>query len=95
MFRFYIFVCLHLFYLPSAAQTNEKTFVLNGMVKGRDTGIIILYYSNYNKEIIRDTSYLKSGSFTFIGKLTAPTFCWLTAKGEGNTTSLFVEPKEQ
>lgn len=80
---------------------TQQQFILNGSVNGRDTGYIVLRYTNYSGKYIQDTTYLQKGQFRFEGKINEPTFAGL--KGykniidfkEVNYTNFFLEPGTQ
>jgi peroxiredoxin len=75
---------------------KEKSFFLDGNLKGKDTGVIILIYSKDNKQRVRDTSYVTNGKFSFVGKVLQPSFCTLKiTTGKGNYTNFFLEEGQQ
>lgn len=93
MIREFLFCIIFTFnYLFAYSQEN---FVLNGVVEGKDTGIIILSYPNVDNIYVSDTTKLIKGNFSFYGKLNQPTFSWLSSNGKGNRTSSFLEGKKQ
>lgn len=95
MIRFAVLVVL-LFFLGVSYAQNGESFVLNGIIKGRDTGVIILGYPITNNQIISDTTYLKKGKFKFSGKISQPSFSSLRGPAiGGNTINLYLEPGEQ
>jgi thiol-disulfide isomerase/thioredoxin len=80
---------------------TQQQFILNGKVNGRDTGYIILRYTDYSGKFIQDTTYLQNSRFSFEGKIKEPTFA--SMKGyrkiidfnEVNYTNFFIEPGTQ
>ncbi|MFT4156056.1 redoxin domain-containing protein [Parafilimonas sp.] len=79
----------------TAAQSKQpkNNFLLRGIFKGRDTGIIILRYPNVNDKWQSDTAILTNGKFQFSGYLSQPSFCWLKgSSSNGNSVSFFLEP---
>lgn len=50
-------IALLFFSQPGAAQS----FVLNGMIEGKDTGSIVLIYTNAENKDCGDTAFLKYG----------------------------------
>ncbi|MEO6134179.1 MAG: TlpA disulfide reductase family protein [Ginsengibacter sp.] len=74
---------------------SQKNFAIDGTIKGRDTGSIVLFYPNANGTFTFDTSQIQNGQFRFSGEINEPVFCNVSTKGEENFTSLFIEPKQQ
>ena len=80
---------------------SVNKFILKGIVNNRDTGYIILAYTNSFGKFIRDTAFLKNGNFQFEGEIPEPVFA--TIKGytrmidyeNVNYTEIFLEPKVQ
>ena len=74
----------------------EKSFFLDGSLKGKDTGTIILIYPKDNKQWVQDTSYVTKGKFSFGGKVLQPGFCTLKSPtGNGNYANFFLEEGQQ
>lgn len=95
MIRFGVLIVLLIFIKVSHAQ-SEESFVLNGIIKGRDTGVMVLAYPVTNNHIISDTTYLKKGKFKFSGKILEPSFSSLRGSArEGNITNFYLESGEQ
>jgi peroxiredoxin len=92
MFRFIFCLILAINANQSFSQNN---FVIEGTITGKDTGSIILSYPKENHKFYNDTSTINDGKFLFTGEINQPTFCWVFTKGNGNRTSLFIEPKRQ
>ncbi len=98
LFKHFSFFCTCFIFTYCSAQNN---FVLNGTVNGRDTGYIILRYTDYGGEWTVDTTYLKNGKFKFEGNISEPTLA--TIKGyrkiidfnEVNVTDIYIEPGNQ
>ena len=59
--------------LSQNTNSIKDEFVLNGHIKGRDTGLIVLNYTNSDEKWMRDTTYLKEGVFQFKGSVSQPT----------------------
>ncbi len=96
MIRFVVLIILLLFFKGNYAQSDKEFFVLNGIIKGRDTGMIVLLYPVTNNKIVRDTTYLQKGKFQFSGKIFQPTSSSLRGSArEGNITYFYLEPGEQ
>jgi peroxiredoxin len=75
---------------------KEKSFFLDGNLKGKDTSVIILIYQKNNYQRVQDTSYVTNGKFFFVGKVLQPSFCTLKSPtGKGNYTKLFLEGGQQ
>lgn len=82
-------------------DSGSGRFILKGKVQGRDTGYIIMRYTNYAGQRLADTAYLQNGQFKFQGKVSEPTRA--TLKGyrkiidfnEVNFTNIYIEPGEQ
>lgn len=69
--KFFLLFISSLFSMQLKAQIHQtaKLFVLTGKVKGRDTGYLILRYTDYRGKLTNDTTYLQNGSFEFSGKI--------------------------
>lgn len=93
-----LFFCSCLIFINCQSQNN---FVLNGTINGRDTGYIILRYTNYAGTWIKDTTYLKNGKFQFEGKISEPTLAVIKGYrkiidfNEVNFTNIYIEPGQQ
>ncbi|MGH2646993.1 MAG: DUF4369 domain-containing protein, partial [Ginsengibacter sp.] len=79
----------------------NKKFVLTGRVYGRETGFIVLRYTNASNKWIYDTAYLKNGKFRFGGEINEPTVAIISGKkkeidfDEVNYVNIFLEPDSQ
>jgi len=94
--RFIVLIILLLLFRETYAQSNKEFFVLNGIIKGRDTGRIILGYPVTKDKYFRDTAYLQKGKFQFTGKIFKPTSSSLKGSAaEGNIIWFYLEPGEQ
>ena len=82
----------------TAQQKPNNQFVLKGQVTGLEDGWLNLYYSDINGKRVHDSTELKSGSFSFKGKIAEPTMAYLGLKEEkrsqDNSVSFFIEPSE-
>lgn len=92
----------NIFAIFGMSQTEgNKQFVLTGVVHGRDTGFIVLQYTNTLGKWIRDTTYLQNGKFIFEGKINEPTRAIVSGKSkiidfdEVNYVDIFLEPDTQ
>jgi thiol-disulfide isomerase/thioredoxin len=80
----------------NAQQKPDNQFVLKGQVTGLEDGWLNLYYSDSNGKRVHDSAALKSGRFSFKGKIAEPTMAYLGLKEEkrsqDNSVSFFMEP---
>lgn len=97
---FFLIGCI--FSITGAAQSPvSKQFELIGKVNGRDTGSIVLKYTDAIGKWIMDTTCLKEGNFKFAGKISEPTMANIVGKKkiidfeEVNFVSIFLEPGMQ
>lgn len=78
------------------AQQANNRFILNGIIKGKDTGMLYLYYTNTNNKRAMDSAVIANGKFSFKGTISEPTMAYLQLKEEkrnqNNATSFFMEP---
>lgn len=81
---------------------DGKSFVLNGIINGCDTGHVILVYTNFMGKWTRDTTYLRNGRFRFEGKISEPTLASVSGYrpkiidfNQVNYVSIFLEPTVQ
>lgn len=90
-----------LFFTTLAAGAQQKTanqFFLNGRLKGENSGMMYLYYSNSQNAREKDSAVITNGKFSFKGKINEPTMAYLALKEETETrdqnhsTSFFMEP---
>lgn len=92
-----LFVCHPLF---GQELKEDNAFILQGKVKGRDTGILVLRYTNTFGTFIKDTTFLNQGYFRFRGYITDPTSAMLIGKTSSNSLDdpnlvrLFLEPNK-
>src|ERR1039457_888523 len=71
MKQFFIFDILIIILFSSVFAQNGNEFTLVGSVKGIDTGKIYLRYY-YNNKVIKDSSEIISGKFSFKGLINEP-----------------------
>lgn len=77
--------------VAQSKQNKNTSFVLMGDLKGRDTGIIVLWYPKIDGQYVRDTAFINKGKFQFTGNISEPSFSWLLgSRKDGNTISLFL-----
>ncbi|MDO6429651.1 TlpA disulfide reductase family protein [Flavitalea sp. BT771] len=73
-------------------------FEFAGMISGRDTGIVVLEYSDVSAKWIQDTAHLVNGKFGFKGELQGPTQAYFVGNvrsmsmDDPNRKLLFLEP---
>lgn len=81
-----------------SGQVVKQKFILNGHVKGLDTGMIKLTYRDFMNKRIRDTTYLKNGNFSFTGFIGEPMLATIWGGGKtpalrnANQAEIFIEP---
>lgn len=97
----FLMMC-NIFAIFGMSQTEgNKQFVLTGVVHGRDTGFIVLRYTNILGKWVSDTTYLQNGKFIFEGKINEPTRAIVSGKrkiidfDEVNYVNIFLEPDTQ
>lgn len=102
MKNFFLLIICNLITIIAGAQTiTNKKFVLSGIVHGRDTGFIVLRYTNASCKWVSDTTYLKNARFRFDGEINEPTHAAISGKkkiidfDEVNYVSIFLEPDSQ
>ena len=66
LFLLFIFFTLSLYSQNKAAQTK---FTLNGKIKGKNTHIVYLQYFDNADKKVKDSCFVKNGTFTFIGNV--------------------------
>lgn len=94
---FLVICCLTLM-IGKSQSIKGKSFILDGMVYNRDTGYIILRFTNSSGKWIRDTTTLQNGKFQFEGEISEPV--WANIYGYKkiidfeyvNYTDIFIEP---
>ena len=73
-------------------------FIIVGKIEGRDTGRIILGYTDSEGKYVNDTAFLKNGNFSFKGKINQPTLAGIVGNitsdlmDDPNRTIFFMEP---
>lgn len=78
-------------------QAQDRPFVLQGKIKGQNSGKIKLYYESGNG-YKQDSAAIRNGAFEIKGTLTAPTMAYIAgavksqSMDDPNSTSLFLEP---
>jgi peroxiredoxin len=77
--------------LASCGGRKENQFVINGTVKGADTGMVFLQKRDADSWINIDSASVKKGAFSFNGSMASPEFCKLYIKGTPYMYSFFVE----
>ncbi len=100
-----LIILLTFYFLNGSSQylknKQTETFFLKGKVTGRDTGYIILRYTNSFEKWITDTTFLKNGEFKFTGKINQPTYAVIKGYpieidfNEVNFVNFFLEPGQQ
>lgn len=98
----YLFILCYLSsncFSQTSSPSLKNTFTLNGQVKGRDNGRMILKYQDSTNDWMSDTTWLNNGKFTFEGFIDQPTLGILgdpkyVNGGAINTVLLFIEPTE-
>ena len=69
---FYFFNFSFVLFLMNSAfcQTdNNNSFNITGKIIGRDTGVVVLYYTNSDNKFDKGLSFLKNGKFRFTGEV--------------------------
>jgi len=78
-------------------KANEK-FVLDGKIMNQQEGAVYLSYPDKDGKFIRDSTFLKNGSFQFTGSIKEPTMASFSGKvasrssEDPNYTNFFLEP---
>lgn len=95
--QFILLIILVHFSVVNAFSQNTKNFqgqfTLNGWLKGRDTGIIVLWHPDITDTYIKDTVSIKEGKFQFQGLIKEPSYVHLIgSKAKGNYASFYLEP---
>ena len=97
---FLIVCCLSLM-IGKSQSIKNKNFILDGTVYNRDTGYIVLRYTNSSGKWIHDTAILQNGKFRFDGKISEPVRAIISGPKkiidfeEVNYTNIFIEPTIQ
>ncbi|MCW3074288.1 MAG: alkyl hydroperoxide reductase/Thiol specific antioxidant/Mal allergen [Flaviaesturariibacter sp.] len=95
LFTFFIVLLWNSDAVSQSLKTESDSFHLTGILKGRDTGTMVLWYPQFG-QFIRDTCVLKKGRFLFSGLITEPAFSWLKGSAaDGNSTNIFIEKGKQ
>lgn len=77
-------------------KSPKPDFILTGNIRGKDTGIIILWYPDTNYRWTRDTTNIKDGRFEFRGFIREPSFAHLIgSKKDGNYNDFYLEIGKQ
>ena len=66
LFSLFIIFTLSLYSQNNAAQTK---FTLNGKIKGKNTHIVYLQYLDNADKKVKDSCFVKNGTFTFTGNV--------------------------
>ncbi|MDP1763277.1 MAG: TlpA disulfide reductase family protein [Sediminibacterium sp.] len=94
----FLVICCFALMIGKSQNINGKKFILDGMVYNRDTGYIILRFTNSSDKWIRDTTFLKKGKFKFEGEIKEPVRAIISGYKkiidfeEVNYTNIFIEP---
>lgn len=97
-YLFFLIGCLFIAVTGIAQLPVSNQFVLTGKVQGRDTGFIVLGYTNALDMWTIDTTYLRNGNFKFEGEINEPTIANIVGKRKiidfesANYVTLFIEP---
>lgn len=94
--KFIFLIILVHFSVVNAFGQNTRNFpgqfTLNGWLKGRDTGIIVLWHPDITGTYIKDTVRTKEGKFQFQGLIKEPSYVHLIgSKAKGNYASFYLE----
>lgn len=89
--------CILFFGLSLFSQQTEGKFFLKGKIEGVDNRLIYLSYYDDNSSIGRlDSSIIKSGYFSFTGKINQPAVAFIKLNRKEaiglNATNIFLEP---
>ena len=76
----------------SQSSNNSKSFTLQGVINGENSGRIVLNYSGENSKWIQDTVSIKNGEFVFNGKIIEPTKAQLNGGNDLNSVQIYLEP---
>ncbi|MBE9602855.1 TlpA disulfide reductase family protein [Pedobacter sp. MC2016-24] len=82
--------------LPVFAQ--QSPFILQGKIKGQNTGMLKLTYPDTNDGYVQDSAVIRNGTFEFKGKLNGPVMAYImgTVKSQAfddpNAATFFIEP---
>lgn len=91
-----LLILVHLSVVNGFGQNTKDfsgKFTLNGRLKGRDTGIIVLWHPDITDTYIKDTVRIKEGKFQFQGLIKEPSYVHLIgSKAKGNYASFYLEP---
>jgi len=75
----------------SHIDKNYTKFTLQGEIIGQDSGLIVLAYWSDNARIY-DTTKIKDGRFTFIGKIIEPTSALMSGRNDSDRVFIYIEP---
>lgn len=79
-------------------NVNAQSFVLQGSVSGKDTGVVLLHYINSSNVLCRDTATVRQGKFTFSGSVAGADYAMLDSDtnylyaDNAYSRHLFIEP---
>ncbi len=95
-----LFYLAQFFFQNLYSQNNGRDFIINGIVKGRDTGVIYLQYLDLHNKRIYDTTILKNGRFEFTGKISQLSYATIYGRkkivnnNQVNFISFLLDPGE-
>ncbi|HEY0678289.1 MAG TPA: TlpA disulfide reductase family protein [Chitinophagaceae bacterium] len=85
-----------LIFNATQAQKLKTEFGLHGRVEGLNEGMLYLQYQRGGNVMVRDSSAIKNGFFSFKGSLSEPVMAFLSLKEEkrteNNSLGFFLEP---
>ncbi|MNJ93873.1 Thiol-disulfide oxidoreductase ResA [compost metagenome] len=80
------------------SQQQKQPFILNGKIKGQESGFLKLSYASGDGKNVQDSCAIRNGSFEFKGALSGPVMAYFmgAVKSRGmddsNLTYFFIEP---
>jgi hypothetical protein len=85
-----------IFWGQSLISAQQKNFVLNGIIKGCDTGFIrVTYFKNFHFVTDTNRAYIKDNKFVLKGQIDYATRVFLTLNDSLKTDDLIIEPGVQ
>ncbi|HWC52864.1 MAG TPA: TlpA disulfide reductase family protein [Chitinophagaceae bacterium] len=96
--KYLILISQLLYFSACSGQLLNKKdwFTLTGIIKGSDTGIIVLWHPDTLGKWIKDTCILIKGKFRFGGPIHTPSYVHLISSTiDGNYASFFLEKGKQ
>lgn len=84
--------------LATCYAGERSQFEFTGVIRGRDTGTVVLQYYNSSDKLINDTAIVRGGRFSFKGSISEPTLASLIGKitsisvDDPNRKLIFLEP---